>query len=119
MIVGAAKPQVDAKELKLLAVVYEKRIAFSPDVPTMAEQGYKLGLSSFPVGTFVPKNVAPEKIKILPETIRKATEDGDFKAMMGEIAMPIVYDNAVDFKKLLDAKKGSTAKTFKELGFFD
>ena len=119
MIAGVAKAQVDAKALKLLAVVYEARVPFYPDVPTMAEQGYDVGISSFPVGTFVHRNTAPEKIKILSEAIKKTTEDESFKATMKNIAMPVVYDDTGNFRKKLEAKKDSTAKTFKELGFLE
>ena len=117
MIVGSAKPHVEAGTLKLLAVVFEERIALFPQVPTMAEQGYDVGISSFALGTFVRANTPVDRIKVLSEAIKKVANEKSFQSMMEKYGMPVIYSDTEKFRKNLDTKKASTALTFQDLGF--
>ena len=76
-----------------------------------------MGISSFPVGSFVNVSTPVERIKKLSDAIKKVTEDTQFKSMMEKTDMPVLYDDSEEFKKKLEKKRASTSKAYRALGF--
>ena len=62
---AAAKPLLDSKKVKAVAVTSLKRVSLVPDVPTIAESGYPGFESIAGQGLFVPAGTPPEIVKKL------------------------------------------------------
>ncbi len=65
-------------DLRLLAVMSEKRMEAYPSVPTFAELGYKLTYAGF-YGMATPKGAPKEDIAILAKAFEKACGDPGYK----------------------------------------
>lgn len=106
---------VEGKKLKVLAVAVKNRAPSVPDVPTLAELGYKLPFTSF-LGMFAPKKTPDEIVKKLEDTIRKVLDDKEFQEKNKAMDMPIDYDDAAGFEKYLANYKSTAQAFFKEQG---
>jgi len=107
---------VEGKKLKVLGVAVQKRAPSVPDVPTLAELGYKLPFTSF-LGMFAPKKTPDEIVKKLEDTIRKVLDDKEFQEKNRAMDMPVDYDDAAAFEKYLANYKTTAQAFFKEQGF--
>lgn len=119
LLVSAARPQVAAGKLKILAVMHTKRIPAFPDIPTTLEEGYDVGFSSFDIGTYAPAKTPVERIKILNEAIKKTTQDEEFKSSMEKIGEIVNYTDTETFSKNRDAVQRTMTSIFKDLGYLD
>ncbi|RAZ85229.1 Bug family tripartite tricarboxylate transporter substrate binding protein [Cereibacter johrii] len=70
--------QVEAGEVKLLAVLSEERLADYPDLPTVKESGYDVAVRKFR-GVAGPKNLPPEVIAAWEAAIPKLLDSQEFK----------------------------------------
>lgn len=109
------KSLVEGKKLKVLAVALRQRAPSAPDIPTIAELGYKLPYVSF-LGLFAPKKTPDEIVKKLDDTIRKILEDKEFQEKNKAMDMPVDYDDTASFEKYLAHYKVTAQAFFKEQG---
>jgi len=107
---------VEGKKLKVLGVALPKRAPSAPDIPTLAELGYKLPFTSF-LGLFAPKKTADEIVKKLEETVRKVLDNKEFQEKNKAMDMHVDYDDSVSFEKYLANYKTTAQAFFKEQGF--
>ncbi|MBW2148016.1 MAG: tripartite tricarboxylate transporter substrate binding protein [Deltaproteobacteria bacterium] len=70
--------QIEAKKIRPLAAITEKRIPYLPDVPTMREQGIDAVFSQLR-GFWAPQNFPPYALKFWEETFARLTETKGFK----------------------------------------
>ncbi len=91
-------PLVEGGQLKLLATYTEKRTKAFPNVPTVAELGYKV-VEETPFGVFGPKGMPKDLVATLQAAFKKALDDPAFVAAMDKFQMPIRYQSAADFAK--------------------
>ena len=117
LLLSAAKPQVDAGKLKVLAVMHDKRVPIFPQTPTTYEEGYDVGYTSFDIGTYAPAKTPIERIKILDEAIKKTTQDETFISTMKGIGELVEYGNTENFTKRYNDTLITMTKIFKELGY--
>ncbi|WP_319417490.1 tripartite tricarboxylate transporter substrate binding protein [Marispirochaeta aestuarii] len=92
--------QVEAGQLKMLAVSGNERHPNFPDVPTMAELGYDVQTTVWR-GVQAPKGTPQEIIDILHDAFKKAYESENFKKTMNNVGLGMVYRNGEDFKKMI------------------
>ncbi|MDO8776553.1 MAG: tripartite tricarboxylate transporter substrate binding protein [Burkholderiaceae bacterium] len=71
MSVGIAKPYIQAGQLRALAVTTERRFPALPDVPTMAEFGYKDIVVDAFYGLYVPKGTPPVVVDLLVKHVNE------------------------------------------------
>jgi len=71
--------QVQAGRLKALAVGSEKRSAFLPDIPTIAEAGYATYRADYWWGIAAPANTPAEIINRLAVELTKALQSAELK----------------------------------------
>lgn len=109
------KSLVEAKKLKVLAVAVQKRVPSAPDIPTIAELGYKLPFVSF-LGLFAPKKTPDEVVKKLDDTIRKVLDDKEFQEKNKAMDMPVDFDGPAGFENYLANYKKNAQAFFKEQG---
>ena len=87
--------QVNAGELKALAVMSDERLESLPDVPTFAEKGIDLK-----VGTWrslsVPKDTPQEIVDILETKFSEVAQSEEFKAQVEKLNFGHKYLNSAD-----------------------
>jgi len=84
-------------------------------VPTFKELGYDIEYLIW-AGIFVPKGTPENVTKVLRDTVRKAVEDGEFRAMMSKVNSPVYYLDAPDFMKFWQADAKRLAEVVKVVG---
>lgn len=96
------KAQLEAGNVKTLAVMSDKRSDLIPDVPTFKEAG----LDSQPVGTWrgltVPKDTPDDVVATLEKAFLEAAETDGFKSFMEKNGLGVEIKNSNEFKEFMD-----------------
>ena len=94
-------PHLRAGKLRALASFSEKRLAATPDVPSLGELGYE-GLDIEPiVGVAVPAKTPRETITRLNAEVVKALRDPDVSAKLTGLGLEIIGDTPEQFGAFL------------------
>jgi len=117
MSLASSKPQIEAKKLKVIGVVAPFRLPDIPNVPTVQEQGYDLGIGYFSIGAFLPKGTPPEIIKKVAEAHGKTCENPTFLGRMSALGLPVVYEDTEKYRKSFARDLEGFRKMFVELGY--
>jgi tripartite-type tricarboxylate transporter receptor subunit TctC len=112
---SVVKSQIQAKKLKLLATLSEKRSSLTPDVPSLVELGYKLPYM-VSVALYAPKKTPDEIIKKLDDVVRKIVEDKDFQKKNLEMDMILAHSDSALYQQELGQFKENVSTFFKEQG---
>lgn len=107
--------QVEAGELKILAIMDEERSKIFTDVPTMKEEGYDVVFGTWR-GLAVPTGTPKEAVDILSDAFKKGIESDGFKDYAEKAGLNIAYQNAEDFRQFLATNAEDVAKVMKGLG---
>jgi len=111
----AVKSLYEAKKVKVLALLIEKRADFAPEIPTFVELGYKL--TSFPyLGIFAPKGTPDEVAKKVDEAVRKIVAEPDFQAKINSLGIQLSYQDTATFEKSHVRYREAYRVFFKEEG---
>lgn len=116
MNVPEVASQVEAGELRALAVLSENRVGLVPDVPTTAEAGVE-GVSGG-AGHFIiiPNNVDPAIVAKIDELTKKVYESDKFKQLMEQAGYQLGYKNADDARAEVQEWYEVTGEIYKKLG---
>lgn len=93
-------PQVQAGQLRVLAVFSDRRLAVFPDVPTAMEQGVNF-VGGMWRGVAVPKGTPPEIVKALHDIFRACMNDPDFIKKAREQGFQLYYLDSEAFKNFV------------------
>lgn len=110
------KTQLDAGNLKTLAIMSDKRSDIIPDVPTFAEEGHDTETIATWRGITVPKDTPDEIVETLQDAFLKAVEEEDFKKFMNSNGLGIELKNADEFTAFMDENYDYYKEMFAELG---
>lgn len=99
-------------DIKVLAVLADKRSAFRPNVPTAKELGYDVKMSSLR-GIVAPAGLEPKIVKRLQAALVKVNENPEFQKMMAKQGNPISFKVGDDFANVA-IQQNSVAKTIWE-----
>jgi len=77
-------------QIRVLAVLSEKRSAFRPDVPTAKEQGYDIQMSSLR-GIVAPKGLPKDVQSRLQKVLAEVNANPEFQALMAKQGNPMAY----------------------------
>jgi tripartite-type tricarboxylate transporter receptor subunit TctC len=111
----AIKSLLDAKQLKALALLIEKRADFAPDTPTIVELGYKLPIGSY-LGVFAPKGTPNDIVKKINDVVAKISEEADFRSKINGMGTQLIFEDTESFEKLIKQYKENLRVFFKEEG---
>jgi tripartite-type tricarboxylate transporter receptor subunit TctC len=100
--VGSIVKQVQAGQVRALAILDTERSKFLPDVPTMKELGFPEVVSSSTRGIAGPKGMKPEVIAKLADTFEKAMQDPDHQRRMDEVGLAVKPMRGADYQKYFD-----------------
>ncbi|MDH5536615.1 MAG: tripartite tricarboxylate transporter substrate binding protein [Betaproteobacteria bacterium] len=109
------KAQVDAGQLRVIAVTSQERLPVLPDVPTAKEQGFDVDAILWR-GIAAPKGTPKDVIAKLEDAIRKVVTGKDFKERAAKLGFEPAFQGAADFDKFIAADDAVTAKLMTELG---
>ncbi|RZT36762.1 Bug family tripartite tricarboxylate transporter substrate binding protein [Cupriavidus agavae] len=113
---GAVAQYVGNGSLLPLAVADTKRSPFAPNVPTLAELGYKDVEISAWQALLGPKNLPPEIVRLLNGHVNEILKQPDVVARMATIAVTPVGGEPAVLQKLIAADYARYAKLVKEFG---
>jgi tripartite-type tricarboxylate transporter receptor subunit TctC len=92
--------QVQAGQLRILAVLSGERNPAFPDVPTAKEQGVDLQFGTWR-GVGAPAGVPAEHIAVLEKAIKAAAESPEFKDFMKKQGFNILYRGSAETAKYM------------------
>jgi tripartite-type tricarboxylate transporter receptor subunit TctC len=108
--IGEIRAQLDAKQLRLLAVVGNERLSQFPDLKTAKEQGVDVAATKFR-GLAGPKGLPPEVIAAWEAAIPKLLEDPKYKKIYTDNALQPNFMKHDDYVKFI-AEFGSDTESF-------
>ena len=106
---------VKAGKLKFIASASDFRLPWFPNVPTIREQGYDIGITGI-IGVAVPKGVPEDARKTLEAAIHKVVSSKQYKDFLAnEYGIKNYPASSIEFSKLIDkgfAVMGDMIKTY-------
>ncbi|HBT46816.1 MAG TPA: ABC transporter substrate-binding protein [Peptococcaceae bacterium] len=108
-------PQVEAGEVRVLAVTGERRLASLPDVPTFKEEGIDLPLVLWR-GIAVPRGTPEPVIEILEEAFRKAVESEEFIEFAKNMGANAEFRRAKEFDEFIAQDDAEIGKLMEQIG---
>jgi len=96
-------------DIRVLAVLDDKRSAFRPDVPTAKELGYNVKMGSLR-GVVGPAGLDPQITERLIKALIAVNENPDFQTMMAKQGNPIAFTSGKDYEAVA-ADQNSVANT--------
>lgn len=97
---GITYPQVDAGNLKAIAIFAEERDPMLPDVPTLKELGYNV-VSGSSRGYSAPKGIPAEVKEKLIKAFEEMSKNPEFVKAAGDRALPIDMKLGDEYGKYL------------------
>lgn len=109
-------PLIQSKKVRVLAVMTEKRTSLLPDVPAMAELGYKGVDSSIRFGLFVPAGTPADVIARLAAANSKAIADPGLKESFVKGGYEVVSATPQQTDALVQREHAVWGPVVKQLG---
>ncbi|HET9664305.1 MAG TPA: tripartite tricarboxylate transporter substrate binding protein [Burkholderiales bacterium] len=109
------KAQVDAGQLRVIAVTSQARLPVLPDVPTAKEQGFDVDAVLWR-GIAAPKGTPRDVIAKLEGAIKKVVTGKDFQERAAKLGFEPAFLGASEFDKFIAADDALTAKLMTQLG---
>lgn len=116
-VVSEVQPHVKAGRLRSLAITSPHRWPGLPDVPTMAEAGFKdIDIVEF-LGWYAPAGTSAELVGKLNAAVTEATKTPEMMAVLDKIGLQPLSQSPAEFAKLVRAEHERWAGLVKATGF--
>jgi tripartite-type tricarboxylate transporter receptor subunit TctC len=109
------KPLVEAKQVKVLAVVTDKRADFLPNIPAVTEFGYPVIYIPL-VGLNGPKGLPEGIVAKLDSLVGRICKEQDFQTKIRNIPLQMAYENSATYDKTSNKYRDNILAFFKEEG---
>jgi tripartite-type tricarboxylate transporter receptor subunit TctC len=109
-----AAAQIQAGNLRALAVTGEKRIDSLPNVPTMIESGYPGQTGETPVGIFVQTGTPKAVGEIIRQKVVKIIAMPDVKQKLASVGFIPIGDTPDEFTAYLKAESEKWSKVIRD-----
>lgn len=106
---------IEAKKVKALAIMGDKRAEIFPDVPTLKELGINWSMGAWR-GVGVPKNTPDAVVQVLEKSLQKAVASTEFKDFMKKNGFGIMWGSAAEFGKFMAEGDKTMGALMKEVG---
>jgi tripartite-type tricarboxylate transporter receptor subunit TctC len=106
---------IEAKKVKALAIMGDKRAEIFPDVPTLKELGIDWTMGAWR-GVCVPKNTPDAVVSVLEKSLEKAVGSAEFKDFMKKNGFGIMWAPAAAFAKFMAEGDKTMGAMMKEVG---
>jgi len=106
---------VDAKQIKLIALLVEKYADFMPKVPIIVEFGYRVppGMAN---AVFAPKGTPDDIVRKLSDTAAKVSQEPEFRSKLMDLGILPSYEDSKSFEVSIEKEKKELQIFFKEEG---
>lgn len=108
--------QVEAGELKMLAVMAEDRVESFPDVPTLKEKGIDVTTGTWR-GLQVPADTPDEVVEKLHDIFYKAFKSEGFKQKMNDLELGIKYRGPEEYLEFIKQNNETYKKIVEKFDF--
>ena len=116
---GELMGQVDAKKVKILAVVTEKRLTTLPNVPTAQESsGYNIVIPEKFRGLVGPKGVSAEAMTWWEGKIQQVLKDPKYKSYYESVNLIPAFLGSKEFSANIEKENQIASEFLKEIGMF-
>lgn len=113
---GEARGQLDAKQVRGLAVAAEKRLEGLPDVPTFREKGIDLVFRQLR-GVVMPAGVPEDAVKVMEEALRKVADSPRWQTdYVKKNDLVPTFLGAAEFKTAIEQMNDTYKRVFEDLG---
>ena len=102
---GLSVGNIYGDQIKILTLFMPERSPLTPDLPTVAEEGYDLGWGAVAAGwsgLVAPLGTPPERLEHLRAVFAKVTQSEEFKKRMTESGNTVLYLPTDEFAQLWD-----------------
>ena len=110
-----ARSMIEAKKVRALAIMGDKRSEIFPDVPTLKEQGIPYSIGTWR-GVGVPKGTPDEIVKILERSLEKAVASTEYKDFMAKNGFGILWKPSAEYGKFMAEGDKEMGALMKEVG---
>ena len=112
---GTALPHIKAGKMKALVAVGDRRSAYMPELPTLAEQGGDPGLVSY-FGIFAPGPTPKAIVDQLNADFAKAVRTPQVQEFYKSYTIDTALTSAAEFAAYVKADRDNAAKVFQGIG---
>jgi len=114
--ISEAMPLAAQGAIRILAVTGPRRSRFLPDIPTLRESGYDVGIESW-LGVFLPAGAPPAVVEALNGAIQAAVREPDYADSIAKFGGEPMLMSAADFAARLKADVAKWGPIVKASGF--
>jgi tripartite-type tricarboxylate transporter receptor subunit TctC len=118
-VVTASLPEgaslIDAKKVRPLAVMADKRDPKYPDTPTLKEQGLDWVMGAWR-GFGLPKNTKPEIASVYEKELKKIYDSAEFQEFMSKNGFGLMWRDGKPFGDFMNEQDDTMGKIMKETG---
>lgn len=114
--VATVLPQLNAGQVRALAVAGETRLSDIPDVPTIQESGFGEYDASTAYAFFAPGGTPSPVIAVLTKAIEGALNDADVRAKMEKAGVTPRFDSPQSVRAIVIRRVGEWAEVIKAAG---
>ena len=93
-------PNVEAGQLRLLAVWTRERLGAFPNAPTLRDLGYDMVVTS-PYGITGPKGMDPGIVRVLHDAMKEALFSPENTRIRSQFDMPLVYQDTESYRRFI------------------
>lgn len=109
------RAQIEAGNLKTLAIMSDERSEVMPEVPTFKEEGYDIQEVATWRGITVPNDTPDEIVEKLEKSVMEAANTDSFKEFMASNGLGISVKNSVEFGQYMEENQKMFGEIIKEL----
>jgi tripartite-type tricarboxylate transporter receptor subunit TctC len=110
------QPQVDARMVKVIALMNKQRAAWLPDIPTAKEAGFPSLTLDGLVGLFGPKEISAELRDRISADVVEVVGDPEFAKRVTATGQVVRPGNAAEFAAEIDEQRSRIAEAAKAAG---
>ena len=115
MKVGEAKPFVQSKQIRILAIAAGERVKEFGEVPTFKELGINTAMTTTRA-LAGPKGIPEVAVKYLHDHVKKTMEDPEFIELTQATGVYVKYMTSPEYQKYLDGMEATYGPMWKEIG---
>jgi tripartite-type tricarboxylate transporter receptor subunit TctC len=108
-------PHIKAGRFKPIGVALLARDPALPNIPTLKEQGINVYTWGSVKGVAAPAGTPKEVVKYIADTLKKVSEDPEYKKIMADLYQPNMYQNPKDWAAFMKRASKDYADLIKEL----
>jgi tripartite-type tricarboxylate transporter receptor subunit TctC len=116
-IVAPMKPMVESNKIRVLAIASDKHAEEYPDIPTMAESGVNLAISSWH-GVFAPRGTSKEVVSRLSRALEHVCGNAEFIAHMRKLLLGVHYLDTKRFREFFAESDRISLDLIRALGLY-